>query len=68
MGALYESYFLLLTSDIIFSLINKGSITSGSALLGFPYLIQISYLLENQRGFKKRGDSPTTFPQQFQLL
>ena len=34
----------------------------------FPYLIQISYLLENQRGFKKRGDSPTTFPQQFQLL
>lgn len=34
----------------------------------FLYLIQISYLLENQRGFKKRGDSPTTFPQQFQLL
>ena len=37
-------------------------------LRDFPYLIQISYLLENQRGFKKRGDSPTTFPQQFQLL
>ena len=34
----------------------------------FPSLIQISYLLENQRGFSKRGDSPTTFPQQFQLL
>ena len=34
----------------------------------FPSLIQISYLLENQRGFKKRGDSPTTIPQQFQLL
>lgn len=34
----------------------------------FPSLIQISYLLENQMGFKKRGDSPTTIPQQFQLL
>ena len=34
----------------------------------FPYLIQFFYLLENQRGFSKRGDSPTTFPQQFQLL
>ena len=38
------------------------------AIADFPYLIQISYLLENQRGFKKRGDSPTTIPQQFQLL
>ena len=40
----------------------------GKTCTAFPYLIQISYLLENQRGFKKRGDSPTTFPQQFQLL
>ena len=38
------------------------------AIADFLYLIQISYLLENQRGFKKRGDSPTTIPQQFQLL
>ena len=32
------------------------------------YLIQISYLLENQEGFCKRGDFSTTFPQQFQLV
>lgn len=42
--------------------------TISHSLLDFPYLIQISYLLENQKGFKKRGDSPTTIPQQFQLL
>ena len=30
--------------------------------------LQIFYSTENQRGFKKRGDSPTTIPQQFQLL
>lgn len=34
----------------------------------FPISLQIFYSTENQRGFKKRGDSPTTFPQQFQLL
>ena len=34
----------------------------------FPISLQIFYSTENQRGFKKRGNSPTTFPQQFQLL
>ena len=34
----------------------------------FPISLQIFYSLESQRGFKKRGNSPTTFPQQFQLL
>ena len=34
----------------------------------FPISLQIFYSTENQRGFSKRGDSPTTFPQQFQLL
>ena len=34
----------------------------------FPISLQIFYSTENQRGFKKRGDSPTTIPQQFQLL
>ena len=34
----------------------------------FLYLIQIFYLLENQEGFCKRGNFPTTFPQQFQLV
>ena len=33
MDALCESYILLLTSDIIISLINKGSINSGPVLL-----------------------------------
>ena len=39
-----------------------------SKLNAFPTFTLIFYLPENQRGFKKRGDSPTTFPQQFQLL
>ena len=34
----------------------------------FPISLQIFYSTENQRGFSKRGDSPTTIPQQFQLL
>jgi hypothetical protein len=34
----------------------------------FLSFTHVPYLLENQRGFSKRGDSPTTFPQQFQLL
>ena len=33
--------------------------------MDFPISLQIFYSTENQRGFKKRGDSPTTFPQQF---
>ena len=39
-----------------------------AGLFAFPYLIQIFYLLENQEGFYKRGDFPTTIPQQFQLV
>ncbi len=34
----------------------------------FPSFTHVSYPTENQRGFSKRGDSPTTIPQQFQLL
>ena len=37
MGALYESYFLLLTSDIIFSLIKK----KGSIISDVPALFEI---------------------------
>ena len=43
MGALYESYFLLLTSDIIFSLINKGSITAGC--LPFCELLRMVFMI-----------------------
>ena len=39
-----------------------------SGLKDFPTFTHVSYQTENQRGFSKRGDSPTTFPQQFQLL
>ena len=39
-----------------------------AGLKDFPISLQIFYSTENQRGFKKRADFPTTFPQQFQLL
>jgi hypothetical protein len=52
-------------------MINVGIIGCGfvgGALKDFPISLQIFYPTENQRSFSKRGDSPTTFPQQFQLL